>query len=99
VTTLESRRGATITLGPVLGKGGEGTIYSVQNDDKLAVKLYLQGLARDRQEKVEKMSEAKLYALCTSVAYPIEPLLDSSGQFCGFTMLKMPGRKPAHELY
>ena len=45
------------------------------------------------------MSEAKLYALCASVAYPIEPLLNSSGQFCGFTMLKMPGRKPAHELY
>jgi DNA-binding helix-hairpin-helix protein with protein kinase domain len=99
VITVTRKSGPRLRLAEVLGGGGEGTIYSIQDDAKLAVKLYLPGIAQGRREKIERMTEAKLYASYSSVAYPIEPLQDGAGYFCGFTMLKMPGRKPAHELY
>ena len=91
--------GVTLRTGPLLGKGGEGTVYSVEGNPQLAAKIYLPGLAAERRDKVAKMVSAKLHASTSSVAFPIDILVDSSGVFSGFTMRKMAGRKPVHQLY
>jgi DNA-binding helix-hairpin-helix protein with protein kinase domain len=88
-----------VRLGPALGQGGEGTVHSVQDDSRLAAKIYLPGLASERRDKITKMVAAKLRASADFVAFPIDTLFDASGAFSGFTMLKMGGRAPVHQLY
>ena len=99
MSIYRTESGTIIQFGAVIGKGGEGTVYSLQNYSGLAAKIYLSGLAAERREKISSMVAAKLHTSASFVAYPIDVVLDSKGAFCGFTMLTMPGRKPAHQLY
>ena len=99
MSIYKTASGTIIQLGAELGKGGEGTVHSIRNDASLAAKIYLSGLATERSDKISKMVAAKLQTSASFVAYPIDVVLDGKGVFCGFTMLKMPGRKPAHQLY
>jgi len=91
--------GGTIRLGAILGKGGEGTVYSVEGDPQQAAKIYLPGLAGERRDKIVAMVGTKLHACASFVAFPTDTLFDRSGAFAGFTMRKVGGRKPVHELY
>jgi DNA-binding helix-hairpin-helix protein with protein kinase domain len=91
--------GNTIRLGTVLGRGGEGTVFSLQTDNNLAAKLYLPQLAAERRIKITQMVSAKLHASASFVAYPIDTIFDGRGAFCGFTMRIVSGRKPAHQFY
>jgi DNA-binding helix-hairpin-helix protein with protein kinase domain len=99
VSKFRTFTGDVLQLGAELGKGGEGTVYSIQNRASQAAKIYLAGLAAGRAEKISKMVAAKLYVSASSVAYPVDIVLDGRGVFCGFTMQKMSGRRPAHQLY
>ena len=99
MSTYRTGNGTIIQLGAELGEGGEGKIYSIQNYSSLAAKIYLPGIAAERKDKVVAMIAAKLHTSTPFVAYPIDVIFDSKGVFCGFIMLKMPGRKPAHQLY
>jgi DNA-binding helix-hairpin-helix protein with protein kinase domain len=91
--------GNTFKVGTVLGEGGEGTVFSIQNESNLAAKLYKPQLAAERRAKVTSLVAARLHASATFVAYPIDTVFNSGGKFCGFTMRIMSGRKPAHQLY
>jgi DNA-binding helix-hairpin-helix protein with protein kinase domain len=100
VTTYTTTgNGKIIRLGAVLGKGGEGTVHSVENDRSLAAKIYFPAKASDRGEKITKMVQAKLCSSFVDVAFPIDTLCDQHGKFSGFTMPRIGGRKPAHHLY
>jgi DNA-binding helix-hairpin-helix protein with protein kinase domain len=91
--------GNTIKLGRYIGQGGEGIVYSIQNDSNLAAKIYLPHLASERQSKLIAMVSARLYASASFVAYLLDTILDSNGCFCGFTMHMILGHKPAHQLH
>jgi DNA-binding helix-hairpin-helix protein with protein kinase domain len=99
LTAYYTGNGRTIKPSAFLGKGGEGTVFSIQNENDLAVKLYLPNLAAERHAKIAYMVSAKLHASATFAAYPIDTVFASDGRFSGFTMRIMPGRKPAHQLY
>ena len=99
MTGYYTGNGSTIKPAAVLGKGGEGTVFSIQNENDLAVKLYLPHLAAERHAKITGMVSANLHASATFVAYPIDTVFATGGRFFGFTMRIMPGRKPAHQLY
>jgi DNA-binding helix-hairpin-helix protein with protein kinase domain len=99
VNNFSTSTGDVLQLGTELGKGGEGTVYSIQNRASQAAKIYLPGLASGRVDKISKMVAAKLHISASSVAYPLDIILDGRGLFCGFTMQKMSGRRPAHQLY
>ena len=99
MSIYKTENGTVIQPGAVLGMGGEGTVYAILNNSSLAAKIYLPGLAAERHDKIAKMVAAKLHTSASFVAYPIDEVLDSKGVFCGFTMSKMPGRRPAHQLY
>lgn len=97
--SFRASSGKVVRLGPVLGKGGEGTVYAIDGDSQLAAKLYLRGLAKDRREKIAAMAQAGWHKAAKHVAFPIDTLFDQTGQFSGFTMRRVGGDKPIHQLY
>jgi DNA-binding helix-hairpin-helix protein with protein kinase domain len=89
--------GRQLQLGKVLGKGGEARIYHVLNDSSIAVKIYTDGKAADRREKVNAMISDGLCNRTPFVAFPLE-VVSSKATFVGFTMRKAVGAKPLHQL-
>jgi len=99
VTTVICSDGTRLTLGAVLGKGGEGAVYHVVESADIAAKIYNPGKAKDRRGKVSAMVADGLHNRSDYVAFPIETLSSTSGEFLGFTMKKVAGFKSVHDLY
>jgi DNA-binding helix-hairpin-helix protein with protein kinase domain len=97
--SFRASSGKVVRLGQVLGKGGEGTVYAIEGDNQLAAKIYLPGLAKDRREKIAAMVQAGWHKAASFVAFPIDTLSDQTGKFSGFTMRRVGGDKPIHQLY
>ncbi|MBP0615748.1 helix-hairpin-helix domain-containing protein [Jiella mangrovi] len=91
--------GRQIRLTSVLGKGGEGTVFHVDSDNDVAAKVYTDGNHLERRDKISTMVADELYKRSALVAFPIQTLFEGSGAFVGFTMRKVGGVKPIHELY
>lgn len=98
MTTLRSGEGEVIRLGPEIGRGGEGTVYSIQGKPGLAAKIYKPELAQERHAKIAAMTAAK-WQTSPFVAFPIDTLFNTAGLFRGFSMPKVGGHKAVHELY
>ena len=96
---FKTHTGRPILLAGELGKGGEGIVYEVQGDTKVAAKLYHRDKANERREKIEAIVGAGWYKITPSVAFPIDSLYTTSDQFAGFTMACIAGNKPIHDLY
>ena len=94
---LVTTTGRPLRLGAPLGKGGEGEIYRVESKRPLALKLYNQGKAADREEKVLGLIEDRMFKQAPFVAFPIEAVY-SGKTFVGFTMRQAVGAKPLHLL-
>ena len=95
--TLMTSSGRRLRLGTILGKGGEAQIFHVEGDSSIAVKLYTDGKAAERRGKVNAMIADKLRERTPFVAFPIETV-NANGTFVGFTMRKVLGSKPMHQL-
>ena len=91
--------GQVIRPAGILGRGGEGIVYSVDGDPDIAIKIYTDGKRKERQPKIASMVANQLYRSSNLVAFPIDLLFDDAGEFAGFTMQKADGVKPLHELY
>jgi DNA-binding helix-hairpin-helix protein with protein kinase domain len=96
-TDLVTTTGLRLRLGKTIGKGGEGQIFQLDSDHPFAVKLYTDGKAVDRRDKINAMISDKLYERTPFVAFPIEAVT-SKGAFAGFTMRQAIGVKPLHQL-
>jgi DNA-binding helix-hairpin-helix protein with protein kinase domain len=94
---LLTSKGRSLRLGKILGKGGEGTIYEVEGDNSTAVKIYTDGKALTRREKLNAMIADRLHERTPFVAFPIEAVT-AHGAMVGFTMRKAVGAKPMHQL-
>lgn len=94
---LSTGSGTTIALGTELGKGGEGTVYQVVGAPDLVAKLY--GRAEPRRAKVEAMVAAGLHRQAQHISFPIDVLLDETRSFVGFTMRRVRGAWPIHQLW
>ena len=99
MTVVISSDGRRLTLGSLLGKGGEGAVHHIGEAPNLAAKIYNPGKARERRDKVEAMVSARLHANSEYVAYPVDVLKSQNGDFLGFTMKKVAGFKSVHDLY
>lgn len=91
--------GKKLVLGPLLGKGGEGDVYNISGSTDIAVKIYKDGKALERHEKVVAMVAGGLSSTSAYVAYPLEVVTRQNGKFAGFTMKKAAGFKTVHDLY
>lgn len=96
---LRTPTGEVVRLGGVLGRGGEAMIYHVEGRADLAAKIYSDGRAQDRHDKVHAMVANSLHAKTELIAFPIQPLQREAGGFAGFTMRKVGRAKPIHQLY
>ena len=89
-----------VSVAKLLGKGGEGEVYSIDGHSGLAVKIYSSSSLRaKREEKVRAMVAEGLAAQTDLIAYPGEVVTDLHGNFLGFVMLRVSGYRPLHELY
>jgi len=97
--TLTSSDGRRLTLGSVIGKGGEGAVYHIVEAPDLAAKIYNPGKAHERRYKVTAMVADTLHRRSDYVAFPVDTLTSPSGEFLGFTMKRVTGYKSVHDLY
>lgn len=88
-----------VSVAELIGKGGEGEVYSVKGRSGLAVKIYNTNLRTKREEKVRAMVENGLATKTHLVAYPSDVVTDRRGNFLGFVMRLVSGYRPLHELY
>lgn len=88
-----------IRVTSVLGKGGEGTVFNVDGVQNVAAKIYTDGKHLERRDKISAMVANELHKQSALVAFPLDTLFGDRGEFAGFTMRKVAGFKPIHELY
>ena len=91
--------GKKLTLGKVIGKGGEGAVYGVSETKDIVVKIYNPGKAIEREDKIKAMVSLRLHERPGSVAFPINALRDQNGTFLGFSMKRVAGFSNIHDLY
>jgi DNA-binding helix-hairpin-helix protein with protein kinase domain len=89
--------GRRLAPASILGKGAEGTIYNVQGDGAIAVKIYTDGNGLGRLPKLSAMIADRLHQRTPFVAFPIETVT-ANGNFAGFTMRKVASSRPLFQL-
>ncbi|MBY8825529.1 hypothetical protein [Sphingomonas colocasiae] len=90
--------GSPLAVADPIGCGGEGIVYAVANDNKVAVKIYTGGGA-ERRDKIVAMVAARLFERTPLAAFPIEIVRNKGGDFAGFVMRRISGHKPLFQLY
>ena len=88
-----------IKLAKLIGKGGEGTIYTIEGRSDEAVKVYHPNLRKSRNAKIAAMVDQKLAEKTSLISFPKALVNDEKGNFVGFTMKLVKGYRPIHELY
>lgn len=88
-----------LRLERLIGKGGEGEVYSINGDPNHAVKIYTTADRLIRHEKVAAMVRSDLAKRSTLAAFPEAVVQFKDGSFAGFVMRLVEGHKPLHELY
>lgn len=93
-------QGHRIALGKELGRGGEGSVFSLANDASKVAKLYHRPLDKDKQAKLLYMISRSDSALSSYAAWPSQTLhTKTNGPIVGFLMPTAGGRYPIHMLY
>ena len=91
--------GSAVALGDRIGRGGEGEVYAIANDNSHAVKIYSGAGGADRRDKIVAMVAARLAEHTPLAAFPIQVVKKRDGQFAGFIMRKVSGHEPLFEIY
>lgn len=98
---LVNSRGEEIRLGEIVGKGGEGSVYLLESDDRYVAKLYHQRpLPVDTFNKLQAMIDRGSETLSAISAWPVQMLHDPrSRDALGILMPNVSTSKHLHELY
>src|SRR5205809_690546 len=94
-----ARAKTSIRLGQELGRGGEGLVYAIQDQQERAAKIYKRTPDHRKIQKLAAMAEAAGPTLLQIAAWPIDLLTDARGTVRGFLMPRVIGRRDIHELY
>ncbi|HEY4593619.1 MAG TPA: hypothetical protein VIJ61_14485, partial [Thermoanaerobaculia bacterium] len=98
--TLYDQEGRPVHLGSELGKGGEGSVFTVDDAPTLAAKVYHQPIDPLKAEKLAAMVHQQSEGLLKVAAWPVGILTRSlGGRPAGLLMPKVSGYKPVHLLY
>ncbi|HEY9732018.1 MAG TPA: topoisomerase DNA-binding C4 zinc finger domain-containing protein [Drouetiella sp.] len=90
--------GVNVRLGKRLGRGGEGEVFALENDDR-ALKVYTSTDIQQREAKILSIVNRKIAQQSSWVAFPLAIARHSDGRFAGFVMKRVNGHKPLFELY
>ena len=89
----------TYNIARQIARGGEGIIFSLQEDKNTLFKLYFDKQKRyEMQEKISAMINLKLASKTSLVAFPKSIAKSTSGEFLGFVMPLLQGSQ-LHEIY
>lgn len=92
--------GAALLLDREIGNGGEGSVWSIQGDQRVAAKFYHKGMAPEHARKLEVMCRLKSESLLKIAAWPTSTLSATrTGQPEGLLMPRISGYQAAHLLY
>src|SRR5262249_14978672 len=93
-------RGQRLRLGPLLGRGGEGSVFELSASPDLVAKIYHSALSAERVEKIRAMCALRNDRIGRLTAWPVDLLsMASSRAPIGLLMPKITGRKDIHHLY
>lgn len=82
-----------------IGRGGEGAVFSCENDAGLVAKIYHEPIEEEKAEKLRWMAENKNEHLLKVAAWVVDVLRDApDGKVVGFLMPNVRA-KEIHELY
>ncbi|MEX5302635.1 protein kinase domain-containing protein [Kocuria sabuli] len=98
-SSLVDDRGKTVTLGPKLGEGGEGAVYKLAADDRLAVKIYSRDMSPERVQKIQVLSRMNGSSLDRYVTRPMGLVRDAKGKPRGLIMPVVGSADDVHYLY
>src|SRR3984957_2289283 len=96
IYTSDSRE---LILDQEIGRGGEGSVWSISGTTSIAAKFYHRELAPDQARKIEAMCRAKTEKLERIAAWPIAMLSANSREPRGLLMPRVNGYRAAHLLY
>src|SRR5438046_674802 len=99
MTRYNGLKGNSYTLGRELGRGGEGAVYEINEDQSLVLKLYTESPDNDKVEKLIFMSSIQDAELIKIAAWPIDIIKDANANTCGLIMKKLEGFYPLHMLF
>ncbi len=99
-TSLTTSDGKPLTIGALVGKGGEGVVHEVNGFPDLVAKLYLAPMSAERQRKLAAMVTRQSPALTAIAAWPTALIHQQgpSGPVVGFLMPRLGGHKELHKL-
>jgi DNA-binding helix-hairpin-helix protein with protein kinase domain len=95
---LSSAPGRFITLGAEFARGGEGTIHSIDGEERLAAKIYLKPPDPARVRKLQAMVALPSEARPDAAAWPIAILMQDR-HVRGFLMPRVRSRREIHDLF
>ncbi|HXB73443.1 MAG TPA: hypothetical protein VNY05_34715 [Candidatus Acidoferrales bacterium] len=98
--TVYDSSGTELLLDTEIGKGGEGSVWSIVGQPSVVAKFYHQGMAPEQVRKLEAMCRLKSENLLKIAAWPTAMLTGSrSGKAEGLLMRRITGYQEAHLLY
>lgn len=89
----------TVSLGPQVGRGGEGDVYKILGAPSEAAKIYHPNLASSRKSKVQRIVELNLASMVPVASFPKSILRNSRGEFSGFSMALYDEMVPIFEVF
>ncbi|WP_341282220.1 hypothetical protein [Paenibacillus sp. FSL H8-0537] len=98
ITSAINSAGSIVYLDSELGRGGEGSVYSVKANSNTVAKIYHQSITNEKQEKIKTMVNLKSDSILTFTTWPTDTLRNANGQVIGFLMPRLTG-KEIHKLY
>lgn len=97
---LHDAENRLLTLDQEIGKGGEGSVWSILGDASIVAKFYHAGLTTGKATKIEAMCRLKSTSLLGISAWPLTTLKPNSfGPPAGLLMPRISGYQEAHLLY
>jgi len=94
---LRDSGGSTLTIARKIGEGGEGAVFTTNEQRGVVAKLYAQPLQRGQVAKLETMIRAGDPTLASVAAWPLA-LVYEGVRPVGFTMPLLAGQHPLHDL-
>lgn len=86
------------SIGRLIGKGGEGQVYDVNENPGQLAKLYNEAPDTEKANKLRYMASIQKPAIHQFAAWPTD-VLTENGQVAGFVMKKLTGYVPLHMLF
>lgn len=97
--TFHGLHTAQYVTGRELGRGGEGTVYELQNHSAIVLKKYNEPLTQEKINKLQLMVSMRSKDIEAYAAWPTDLVLDANGTICGFVMKKLTGYVPLHMIF